>query len=55
MVHQGEDGLMAEDEVLAAAVRRMRRYRVLDREGSDRFEVPLMEMWVRARAVPTKA
>lgn len=40
------------DEIVQAARRRLLRYHVIEhRNGSDRFEIPLIEHWVRERAV----
>jgi hypothetical protein len=43
---------VAGDETVQAARRRLLRYHVLEEtESGDRFEVPLLEQWVRERAV----
>jgi hypothetical protein len=43
---------VASDETAQAALQRLLRYHVIETiNGSDRFEVPLIERWVRERAI----
>jgi hypothetical protein len=43
---------VASDETAQAARRRLLRYHVIEHiNGSDRFEIPLIERWVRERAI----
>ena len=52
---QGYQPDIGSDEMAQAALERMLRYHIIERTDSGYgFEVPLIEMWVRERAVPNK-